>query len=152
MEIPKPLPRDRKQVLCVLVLQVPTCPVWMINPPGAIVSGGKIPSTGRLGGEQQVEDLGRVPSSSLAAPFPNPLSLPPGAPCSFCIAHSVFCKLSGQGFSDSPCEELVSIFSRQSQKLWEVMERLSLSSVMKGNDQFQAPDSLPPSPWGTLSP
>ena len=85
-------------------------------------------------------------SSSLAAhecaqgcPRPHPLSLP-GAPYSFRTAHSVFCEPSGWGFSDGSCKELVSIFSRQSQKFWEVMGRLNLRRVMKGNGQSQAPE------------
>lgn len=38
----------------------------MTNPPGAVISGGEIPCTSRLGGEQGAEDLGVGPSSSLA--------------------------------------------------------------------------------------
>lgn len=85
----------------------------MTNPPGA-GTFYQISSTGRA------EDLGMGSLSSLAAHecseaalFLTPW-LPSGAPCSSCTAHSVFCELSGQDFSDSNCEELVSIFPRQS--------------------------------------
>lgn len=37
-------------------------------------------------------------------------------------------------FSDSSSKELVSIFSRPSQKFWKVMGRLSLQRVIEGND------------------
>lgn len=37
-------------------------------------------------------------------------------------------------------KELVSIFSRQSQKFWEVTGSLSLQRVMKGNGQSQVPE------------
>lgn len=88
----------------------------------------------QAGREQEAENLGMSPLSSLAAqgcPLPHPLGLSPGAPCSFCIAHCVFCELAGQGFGDSSCEVLVSIFPRQSQKLWEVMRRLSMKRMRK---------------------
>lgn len=104
------------------------------------------------------------PLSSLAAhecftacPLPHPLCPPSHhpqpveAPCSICSARSVFCELSGQGFSNRTCEELVSIFSRQSQKVWEVMGRLSLPRVMKGNDQSQAPERMVMSASSILS-
>lgn len=117
----------------------------MTNPPGVVISGGEIPCTSRLGGEQGAEDLGVGPSSSLAAhecaqgcPLPHPLSLR-GAPCSFRAVHGVYCEPSGRGFSDGSCKELVSIFSRQSQ-FWEVLGRLNLQRVMKGNGQSQAPE------------
>lgn len=49
-------------------------------------------------------------------------------------AHSVFCECPGQGGNDRSCKELVSIFSRQSQRLWKVVGRLRWERMMKGND------------------
>lgn len=112
----------------------------MINPPGAVFSGGEIPSTDRLGGEwvgARVPRGGHIifsgcPSSPPAQPPRSTMFL---SHCTQCL-----CGPSGRGFTDSSCKELVSIFSRQRQKFREVTGSLSLQRVMKGNGQSQVPE------------
>lgn len=58
---PFPGPGDRKQVLRVLLPQVPTCPAWTTNPPGAVILCDTS-STGRLGREQGAEGTDPLPS------------------------------------------------------------------------------------------
>lgn len=109
----------------------------------------KYSKQGRLGGEQGAEELGMGSSSSLAAheysqgcPLPTHSASSQEHHVPFALHTGSFSKLSGQAISDSSCKELVSIFSRQSQKLWEVMGSLSLQRVVKGNDQSQAPERM----------